>query len=114
METTQKETAKKQDAERKASKKLPINVLVDVGDQLHDATTTFLLASADAKDDDGRILDAKRLMFVTHGNKDELVSMFVNVFNDNPQIGKIILEAFVRSGIEKICDKSENDENDND
>lgn len=94
-----------EDEKRVRESKLPIDVLVTLGDSLHDCTASFVLSLKPTPDED---LD-NEVTFATHGSKKQVISMFTEMFKENNEFIEIIMEAVVRCKLDNLVKKDATD-----
>lgn len=96
---------KTEDERRERDCKLPIDVLVTLGDSLHDCTASFVLTlHPDSKQN-----DTNEITFASHGTKKQLITMFTEMFKDNNEYIEIIMEAVVRCKLDRLISDNSKD-----
>ena len=95
------ETRKEVDKQRELDKKLPIDVLVTIGDSLHDCVASFVLANNNTPD----LPTDNETTFVTQGSRKDMIMMFTEMFKENNEFVEIIMEAVVRYKLDKYMNQ---------
>ena len=94
-----------EDEKRVRESKLPIDVLVTLGDSLHDCTASFVLALQPTPQGE----NDNEVTFGTHGSKKQLIIMFTEMFKENDDLIEVIMEAVVRCKLNKMLNKDATD-----
>jgi hypothetical protein len=91
-----------QETTPKPKKKYSVEDLVKIGDGIHNSTTSFILVDNDKTDS-----DKGYIMFSSHGQRADVIRMFVQLFEKNPKYEEIMIEAIATYNILKHNEKNE-------
>lgn len=74
--------------------------LVRIGDHIHDSSCSFIMCINDLDDQDNK----KNILFSSHGDKDDMVMMFVQVLDKNPKLELLFIKAIATYNVMKHQD----------
>lgn len=86
------------DSRRKLENKLPLDALVTIGDALHECQASFILVL----DETIKADEFRTITFAQHGERNDIIQMFERCFDKNPEFVEMVLEAVVRSKLNKM------------
>ena len=89
------------DKDRESGKKLTIDALVEIGDALHDSEASFMLILEPTLGDNLK----RKITYATHGERSDIIQMFVRVLDKNPDLYEILTAAMIKAKVKQIIEE---------